>query len=458
MRRPAGPLRLIPTIHVVGAGLAGLAAALSLSERPDVRVVLHEATGRAGGRCWSFFDERLGRWIDNGNHLILSGNRSVIDHVTCIGAADRLKILHAAAFPFRDIARNRSWTLRIPRSPLTAVAGIGLPGAGPGLVLDMLRLLASRQGRTVAEAISDRGAVWRTFWQPLTVSVLNAPPEEASSALLANVLRRTVLRGAQDCRPVLVLGGLQAALVEPAIKLLLRRGVEVRYRDPLVGIGAVGDRAASLQFPSGGASLRLSPDDHLVLAAPPDRWTDVLGITVPAPGYTITNAHFVVAETLARRLPDICGIVGGTADWLFRRGDVVSVTVSAAERTILTGMSNPEALAVLWNDVLGAAGCSGVEPLAARLLRERAATWAPSPENAARRPPMQSRLKNVLLAGDHVASPLPATLEAAVRSGRAAAEALQPWPRGERCASAPGLPPRGSGAGLFRDDRAVQQD
>lgn len=425
MRCRAGFVRLTSTVHVVGAGLAGLAAAVTLSARPDLRIVVHEATGRAGGRCWSFYDERLERQIDNGNHLILSGNRSVMAYVSAIGAMDRLKILPEAAFPFRDIDRNRQWTLRVPSGPLSVFSGVGLPGTGPRMVLDMLRLLVSGQRRTVAEAIRDRKDLWQTFWQPLTVSVLNAPPEEASAALLAQVLRRTLLQGARACQPVLAPDGLWPALVQPALDLLHRRGGEIKYRDQLIAIECEGDRAVGLRFTSDGRTTRLTPDDHLILATPPDRWADMLGIEAPSPGYTITNAHFVVAEGLARRLPEICGIIGGTADWLFRRGDVVSVTVSAAETTILTNMSNPEALEHLWNDVRRAAGCPTAQARRARLLRERAATWSPSPESAARRPQARSRLRNVHLAGDHVAGPLPATLEAAVHSGLAAASAAQ---------------------------------
>ena len=60
-------------VHVVGAGLSGLAAAVQLQRR-GARVVLHEAAPHAGGRCRSYFDPKLNATIDNGNHLVLSGN------------------------------------------------------------------------------------------------------------------------------------------------------------------------------------------------------------------------------------------------------------------------------------------------------------------------------------------------------------------------------------------------
>jgi len=68
------------TIHVVGAGLAGLAAAVRLAaEGRDVR--LYEAAPHAGGRCRSYFDAELGCRIDNGNHLLLAGNHRTLDYL-----------------------------------------------------------------------------------------------------------------------------------------------------------------------------------------------------------------------------------------------------------------------------------------------------------------------------------------------------------------------------------------
>jgi len=85
-------------VHIIGAGLAGLAAAVRLS-RSGVAVVLHEAANQAGGRCRSYDDPALGMAIDNGNHLVLSGNRATIEFVTGIGAGKELHGPGAAAFP-----------------------------------------------------------------------------------------------------------------------------------------------------------------------------------------------------------------------------------------------------------------------------------------------------------------------------------------------------------------------
>ena len=77
------------TVHIIGAGLAGLSAAVALTARGRT-VAVHEATAFAGGRCRSYHDASVGMTIDNGNHLLLSGNRAALDYLHSIGAQDRL--------------------------------------------------------------------------------------------------------------------------------------------------------------------------------------------------------------------------------------------------------------------------------------------------------------------------------------------------------------------------------
>ncbi len=97
--------------YVIGAGLAGLSAATILAER-GATVVLIEAAGQAGGRCRSYFDSAMGGVIDNGNHLVLSGNRAVNDYRKRIGAEGSLVGPPRAEFAFMDLKDGARWILR----------------------------------------------------------------------------------------------------------------------------------------------------------------------------------------------------------------------------------------------------------------------------------------------------------------------------------------------------------
>ena len=98
------------TVHVVGAGLAGLSAAVRLVDE-GFRVIVHEAAGSAGGRCRSYYDQALGLKIDNGNHLMLSGNSAALDYLDRIGSRSRLQGPPTAVFDFADLKSGERWRL-----------------------------------------------------------------------------------------------------------------------------------------------------------------------------------------------------------------------------------------------------------------------------------------------------------------------------------------------------------
>ena len=72
------------TVHIIGAGISGLSAAVRLANA-GFMVHVHEATQQAGGRCRSYFDAATNLTIDNGNHLLLSGNRHALAYARSIG-------------------------------------------------------------------------------------------------------------------------------------------------------------------------------------------------------------------------------------------------------------------------------------------------------------------------------------------------------------------------------------
>src|SRR5208282_5630063 len=115
------------------------------------------------------------------------------------------------------------------------------------------------------------------------------------------------------------------------------------------------------------------------------------------------------------------GLVGGPAHWLFRRGSIVSVTVSAADA--LAEVANEEVAARLWGDVAKALALPGAPLPPVRIVKEKRATFAQVPAALAKRARTRTQLANLFLAGDWTDTGLPATIESAVRSGHLAAAA-----------------------------------
>ena len=158
------------TTHIIGAGLAGLSAALKLSARGE-DVVVHEATAFAGGRCRSYHDAAVGMTIDNGNHLLLSGNRAALDYLREVGAADRLIGPPRGGVSVCRFAQARErWTLRLNdgRVPWWIFdPARRVPGTRALDYLALARLLRPPAGKTVGEIVATKGPLYWRLVEPL---------------------------------------------------------------------------------------------------------------------------------------------------------------------------------------------------------------------------------------------------------------------------------------------------
>jgi squalene-associated FAD-dependent desaturase len=418
MTRLEGPGK----VHVVGAGLAGLSAAVTLAGRGHT-VALSEAAKQAGGRCRSYHDGVLDMVIDNGNHLVLSGNAAVIRYMRAIGAQDRLTGPGRAEFPFFDVELGRLWTLRPSEGVLPwwiLDAARRVPGTGLRDYLALLPLLQRHPGRRLDEVVRCDGALWRKFLRPLFVSALNTAPEEASADLAGAIVRETLAKGGRHMHPLVATPSLAAAFVDPALALLHRHGAEVRLGRSLREIKLEGMQVRSLVFDNGEETL--GTGDRVVLAVPPWIAQKLLpGLDAPDAFHAIVNAHFRAAPPAAA--PAMVGVVGSTAEWVFAFHDRYSVTVSAADH--LVDRDADELVDLLWRDVARVHGLSGPAP-AGRIVKEKRATFAATPAQAARRPPAATSWRNLFLAGDWIDTGLPATIEGALRSGETAARLARP--------------------------------
>jgi squalene-associated FAD-dependent desaturase len=408
-------------VHVIGAGLAGLGAAAALAQA-GATVELSEAAAHAGGRCRSYFDPQLGLTIDNGNHLVLSGNRAVTKYLDLIGASDRLAGPGTTEFAFVDLANGKRWTARPNPGPLPwwiFSRARGVPDARLGDYLALAPLTAARPGRRVGEVVRCEGPAWARLMGPFLLAALNHAPADGAADLASAVVRDSLLRGGAAYAPRIARPSLAAAFVEPALDHLAARGAAVHLQRRLLRLVTEGARVTGLEFSDG--QVTLEPDAAVALAAPPWVAAELLpGLVVPDAFEGIVNGHFRVAPPAAA--PTITGVLGATVEWIFCFEDRISVTVSAADRL----MTEPrQALAArLWADVARALGLDADLP-PWQVVKEKRATFAATVEQQARRPGPRTPFANLVLAGDWTDTGLPATIEGALRSGFRAADLLQ---------------------------------
>ena len=409
------------TVHVVGAGLAGLGAATALAQA-GIAVEVSEAAAQAGGRCRSYFDAQLGLTIDNGNHLVLSGNSGVEAYLARIGARERLTGPSETEFPFVDLASGERWTVRPNAGPLpwwVFAKDRGVPGATLSDYLGLAPLAFTNAGKRVDEAIRCEGPVWNKLMRPVLLAALNAAPESGAAELAGQVIRETMLKGGHAYAPRVPTPGLAAAFVDPALRYLEARGAPVRLQRRLSRLDTKAGRVRVLAFSDG--EVTLGPDDRVVLAVPPWVAAELLpDLMVPDAFEGIVNGHYRVEPPPGA--PLITGVLNSTVEWIFCFEDRISVTVSGASAII--GEAREKLARRLWAEVAQALGLSqGLPPW--QIVKEKRATFAATVEQNARRPAAKTRLANLVLAGDWTATRLPATIEGALRSGETAARIVR---------------------------------
>jgi hydroxysqualene dehydroxylase len=261
------------------------------------------------------------------------------------------------------------------------------------------------------------------LWEPLCTAALNTPLAEADLRLLNQVMRR--MAGWNGLRKGLWLpkATLSKTYIHPATTWLERNGGVIQTKRLLRGVHG-GMNVDELQFDDG--AVPVGPTDHVIVSLPP--WAPVLkdfGVeSASLAASPIANVHYNLAHTPPSQFT---GLIGGVSQWLWVRGNVATVTISAADA--LVNRDSDLIAKTVWSEIatIVGAACDTLPP--AHVVKERRATLRHTPASTALRAGVRPVWANVTLAGDWTATDLPGTLEAAAQSGFAAAKRVVPASR-----------------------------
>lgn len=414
------------TALVVGGGLAGIAAALSLSDR-GLRVTLLEAKRRLGGRATSFTDAVTGETLDNCQHVALGCCGQYLAFCRRLGVLDDFDWYDEQywVLPGGHESVLKPGILPAPLHYTGSFLGCGFLGTASKLAigramgaiafadLDAWRDVTFGQ---VLRELDQTDESRRRFWDPIVVSACNLEPDEVAATLAAKVFRDGFMAGADAGR----IGVPRVPLVrlyDAAYAELERAGSEVRLGVAAQEIGA--------DWVTTSRDERLHAD-RVVCALPMERARVLLGspelrALAGATHSPILGVHLHFDRPVIHRPHAVLLDVG--TQWVFRKDDAgtkVHCVVSGAR----AWMDLPEIeilervqadLATCFPHALGATRVWG------KAVKEKRATFAATPEFEKTRPNPGVLSDGVVLAGDYTNTGWPATMEGAVRSGLEAA-------------------------------------
>ncbi|HRP94854.1 MAG TPA: hydroxysqualene dehydroxylase HpnE [Rhodocyclaceae bacterium] len=424
------------TVAIIGAGYAGLACAVELA-RQGVRVTLFERSNVLGGRARVV--TRDDRRVDNGQHILLGAYTELLRLLRLTGVSP--KVLERLPLTLHVPGRMHLAAAPLP-APLHLALGIvrakGLDWSDRRALLRLMQWLRKRRftvpaGMGVAELLRETAQTPRVVelvWVPLCVAALNTPAGEASAQVFANVLRDSLAANAAASELLIPRTDLSELFPVQALRYLAVRRGRIHTAATITGIeaGARGFRLAG--DPAEGQRY-----DHVVVAVAPYHagvllrsasGCERLAAQIDALEHEpITTVYFALGD--GQRLPHpMIGLADGPAQWAFDRGRLGGEPGLVA--CVISARGPHQALS---REALELATHRQLEHMLQRRLpapawtltiTERRATFACRP--GVQRPDVRTPLPGLWLAGDYVASPYPATLESAVRSGTTAAAAI----------------------------------
>ena len=439
---------------VIGAGFAGLSAGVALAQR-GVRVTVLEGKPALGGRAYSFAEPDTGDFVDNGQHVLMGCYVETLDFLRRIGAYDQL-VFHEDLEIEMLAGPGQSAILKTARLPGPLHMTAALLGYRHLSVAERfavmrggMRMLAMRRfgdgelRRLTVTQLMDRlgqsERARRCFWYPLSIATLNDEPQSSSARLLAEVLKRAFFSRRRDSAFVYSRVGLSDLYCTGAQRLIERAGGSVVSHSivEMLEPGARG-HVASVRLRDG---RRIEASDFISAVPAPQLLRFLPESAVADPFFSrftgLSGSPIICVHVWLDRevtTSPFIGFIGTTTQWLFnkrqifaQRGEAhpgyLSFVISGARK--LVDRSNQEILDIVINDLHAMIPASREARVVKSLvLKEKNATMAPDLRSHELRPTAKTPIANFFLAGDWIQTGLPATIESAVISGRAAAAAV----------------------------------
>lgn len=430
-------------VVVIGAGFAGLSAAVRLTKR-GAKVLVLEARSRLGGRATAFADRETGELVDNGQHVLLGCYTATLAFLSDIGAMDHVTVQRQLSVTMID-REGRHSRLVCPAlpSPLHLLAGVlEWEALGWRDRLSILRMNGPLHHPPLPEETVEawlirngqRSRLREMLWEPLALAALNQSIADATAAPFARVLKEMFGPDPQAAAIILPAKPLHQMYAEPARTFIERAGGTVRTGAPaavaVTATGAVVEAGDERWTPRAVVSAVpwFALDGLIVGDRGPLR--DVLAHAAEMKSSPIVTVNLWFDRVVMPGDPGndlaFVGLPGRDMQWVFDKrlvfgGNASHLSLVSSGASPLIAKTNAELVAAAHAELSDAMPAVRAARLVrSTVVREPRATFSLAPGQPAR-PDTLTRVPGLFLAGDWIDTGLPATIESAVRSGHRAA-------------------------------------
>ncbi len=434
----------MPDVAIIGAGLAGLSAAVSLASK-GFSVQIFEAGQKAGGRASAFpfnltsphNSSQKEYYLDNGQHIMMGCYHETLSLLSEISAMDKISIQHRMEVKVLG-TDQKSYTLKsgflpYPFNLFQALMGYNLLTIGQKvsaikfvhrlktLNVDLIDKITVKEW---LEQCGQAGTLLTGLWEILCVGTLNTSPDKASALIFARILKIVFLGGKENSKIVVPNVNLSSLFVEPSLNFIRSKGGDIKFSTPVNLITSVD--STSFELFSRGETTGVFSD--VIFAVPHHALKKVSGIdqyiseeiNKDLEYSSITTFHLFLNEN---RLSDnFLALTGSPVQWVFNHGDYITTVTSSSSKW--DKMSEEDILVIILEELKKYLNIDSKNIVACKMVKEKRATFVCGGENLNYRLDCKTKNSNLFLAGDWTTTGLPATIEGAVFSGKTAAREI----------------------------------
>lgn len=433
------------SVLIIGGGVAGITAAYQLSKSGlNVRII--ETTNSLGGRITALFDSNSGDMIDNGQHAMMTAYHTFLSMLDDCGASDLVNVQKYLQISYLDINHKKTklFTGYLPGKAGFVLGFLLLGGISLKSKISIIKLMKlveksrlNSAGQNCQEFLTQNNqgsdAITR-FWEPFVIATMNCRLNQASADILINILRRAFIEDIKNSKLVFPACDLKE-IIKPVIEKLINNGVEIITNCKADKLIIENRKCLGVESSKGEKYFA----DFIISTLPPYAFKkiilgdlsnefDYLSKIIYSP---IVSVYLWTDKEIISE--DFSAALGTDIQWIFNRTKLIkkhnsdtykyscTITISSADK--LAGMKQSEILSLVMNDLkklITGFDASWVKH--SRIITEKFATFIANPETEKIRPDRKTTLDNFFLAGDWTNTKLPATIEGAAVSGKAAAE------------------------------------